>query len=338
VLVRDPARWQATARRLGLAPDAVMALRGDVTREDLGLTSTVRNWLTRHATAIVHLAADTCFSRPLDEARQVNLEGTRHVLDLAGSCPHLSRVAYVSTAFVAGRRMGRIPECAAGAADATIGWVNAYEQSKAAAETLVRATAGAGVILRSSTVICDGVAGVVTQRNAAHRALRLFRDGLAPMIPGLGQSTLDVVPADYVADGIAGIALRDGVDGATVHLCAGAGAMPLDELLDESYASWAEDADWRRRDIARPIVGDLETWQLFARSVEETGNARLRQVTRALSHFLPQLALPKQFDTDRADALLGRAAPVVREYWSNVIRYLHLTDWHGVAGLAEAAA
>jgi thioester reductase-like protein len=338
VLVRDRARWNATARRLALPHDAVVAMEGDVTREGLGLERDARAWLAGHATAMVHLAADTTFSRPLDQARLVNRDGTAHLLALAADCPHVARVACVSTAFVAGRRTGLIAESAEGAATEQIGWVNAYERSKAEAEALVRATRRDWVILRSSTVACDDTSGVVTQRNAVHQALRLFHDGLAAMIPGVPDSVLDVVPMDYVADAIARLALRRDLDGVTVQLCASAGAMPLGELLDECYARWATDATWRRRRIAPPSQGDLETWELFAQAVEETGHPRLQRVTRALAHFLPQLALPKRFDTRRADELLGAAAPPVREYWGRMIDHLRQTDWRGVPGLAEVAA
>ncbi len=313
VLARDPARWDAATHRLGIVPGTVTVLAGDLTQEGLGLSSSTQWWLARHATAVVHLAADTTFSRPLDAARAVNVEGTRHLLDVVDGCPFVSRVAMVSTAFVAGRRTGRIAESALSAADHAVGWVNAYEQSKAEAEALVRSRRPDALVLRSSTVACDDVSGVVTQRNAVHRALRLFHDGLAPMIPGLAATAIDLVPADYVAGAVARLALR-------------------------ADAYWSRDAAWRRRGIAQPTLGDLETWELFARSVEETGHPRLRSVTRALAHFLPQLALPKQFDTSRTDALLDTRAPFVRDYWSSMVAHLDATAWRGVAGLQELAA
>ena len=338
VLVRDRARWDAVARRLALPPDAVVALEGDVTREGLGLTRDVRACLARRTTAIVHLAADTTFSRPLDQARLVNRDGTAHLLALAADCPRVTRFAFVSTAFVAGRRTGLVPESAEGAATEAIGWVNAYEQSKAEAEALVRAARHDWVILRSSTIACDDASGAVTQRNAVHQALRLFHDGLAAMIPGVPESVLDVVPTDYVTGAIARSALRHDIERATMHLCAGAGAMPLGELLDECYARWATDAAWRGRRIAPPSQADLETWALFTQAVEETAHSRLRRVTRALDYFLPQLALPKRFDTRCADALLGAPAPPVRDYWGRMIEHLQRTGWRGVPGLAEVAA
>lgn len=338
VLVRDRARWHAIVRRAGLAHDAIVALDGDVTTEGLGLAHKTRRWLANDATAVVHLAADTTFSRPLEHARFVNRDGTAHLLSLAADCPRVERFAFVSTAFVAGRRTGFIPESAEGAATEAIGWVNAYERSKAEAETLVRAARRDWVILRSSTVACDDRSGTVTQRNAVHQALRLFHDGLAAMIPGVPESVLDVVPTDYVADAISRLALRGGIDGTTVQLCAGAGAMPLTELLDECYSRWATDVAWRRRGIAPPSQADLETWELFTQAVEETAHPRLRRVTRALTHFLPQLALPKRFDTRCADASLGVVAPPVREYWGRMIDHLQQTGWRGVSALTEAAA
>src|SRR5215207_4536132 len=283
VLVRDRTRWETLARHAGLAPGAVVAIEGDIAIEGLGLAAGARAWLASRTTAMVHLAADTTFSRPLDQARRVNRDGTAHLLALAADCPHVERFAYVSTAF-------------------------------------------------------DDRSGAVTQRNAVHQALRLFHDGLAAMIPGLPDSVLDVVPTDYVSDAIARLALRGGIDGATVHLCAGAGAMPLGELLDECHARWAMDPVWRRRGIELPSQADLETWELFTQAVEETGHPRLRRVTRALTHFLPQLALPKCFDTRVADALLGAGPPPVREYWGHMLDHLQRTAWRGVPGLVEVAA
>lgn len=338
VLVRDPARWRAAAAAMALPRDAVTVVQGDVTRDGLGLDARDRALLVRETTAVVHLAADTTFSRPLDRARATNTEGTRRVLELVADAADVTRVAFVSTAFVAGRRTGHVPEHPDGAATAGVGWVNAYERSKAEAEHLVRAVRADAVVLRSSTVACDDASGIVTQRNAVHRALRMLHDGLAAMMPGVAGSCLDVVPGDYVADAIARLALRAGVDGLTAHLCAGGGAMPLDALLAETFARWRRDLAWRRRGITPPSLGDLSVWELFTRTVDETGDARLRTVTRALSYFLPQLALPKRFETARADALLGRGAPPVAAYWGSMIDHLQATGWRGVAGLGEAAA
>jgi long-chain acyl-CoA synthetase len=285
---------------LGIAPDECAALRRDVT-------------------AIVHLAANTTFSTPLDRARVVNTAGTQRLLELAHDCIHPVHVAYVSTAFVAGRRTGVIEETVGAP---TPGFVNAYEQSKYEAEELVRAQAASWVILRSSTVVCDDAGGRVTQLNAVHRALRLFHDGLVAMMPGVAGSTVDAVTTSFVAEAIARLALRDDASGQVVHLCAGDGALPLAELLDITYERWAADPLWRRRLIARPALTDLATYGLFERTIEDVGDPSLKRLTRALSHFVPQLALPKLFKTSNAERLLGYGASPVRNFWLPMVDHL----------------
>ena len=318
VLVRNPARWTSVACELGDI-GRIIPVEGDLCAEGLGLTPKARATLFRNVTAIVHLAADTTFSNPLARARAVNTAGTQRVLELAAECAAPAHVAYVSTAFVAGRRTGLITE---DVRTASAGWANAYEQSKYEAEQLVREQASSWVILRPSTVVCDDLSGHVAQTNAVHRALRLYHHGLVPMMPGVAESTVDAVTTSYVADAIARLSLREDLTGTVVHLCAGAGALPLEELLDITYERWATDPAWRRRGIARPALTDLATYSLFERTIEEVGDASLRRITRALSHFVPQLALPKRFETTGAGALLGQAAPPVRDFWLPMLDHL----------------
>lgn len=324
-LVRDPARWATPDRR-------VVPVRGDLTRPGLGLGAGGRAMMAREVEAVLHFAADTSFSQTLESARETNVRGTGHVLELAAEWPGVRRVVFASTAFVAGRSMGWVSETDPPPAD---GWVNAYERSKHEAEERVRGWGGEWTVLRPSTLVFDAASGAVRQLNAVHRALRLWYGGLAPLVPGTAETPVDVVTSDYVCDAVARLALRPETAGRTLHLCAGEGALPLGELLEATYAAWAEDAGWRRRGVCRPVLADLDTYRLFERSVDEAGDERMGQVLRSLSHFVPQLAHPKLFDTRAADALLGAPAPPVRSYWTRLARHLAATRW---AAPARAAA
>jgi nucleoside-diphosphate-sugar epimerase len=330
-LVRGLERWPSVAARIGAGNARVTPFRGDVARPGLGLDDADRLRLAGEVTAVVHLAADTTFSRPLAEARRTNVDGTRHLLDLAAGWRHVRRLAHVSTAFVAGRRAGTVRE---EGGPSRAGWVNGYEQSKHEAEALVRSSGADWVIFRPSTVVCDSTSGAVSQVNAVHQALRVYHRGLAAMMPGTESSPVDVVPLDYVSDAVARLALAEDLHAATLHLCAGHGALPLGDLLDATYAVWAADSGWRRRGIPRPALTDLPTYRLFERSIEETGDERLRRVMRSLSHFVPQLAAPKTFDTAVADRALGHRAPPVASYWPRMIASLAAT-W---APVGQAAA
>ncbi|MGH7730313.1 MAG: SDR family oxidoreductase [Candidatus Eiseniibacteriota bacterium] len=324
VLVRDTTRWAWTATRLGLAADRVAPVVGDLLLPGLGLDTVAHARLARDVTAVIHAAAAIRFWRPLEAARAVNVEGTRRVLELASAWPHTRRLAFVSTAYVAGCRTGRILERDGGAG---AGWVNSYEQSKYEAEQLVRAGGCEWVILRPTTIVCDSPAGTISQANSVHLALRLLYHGLVPMMPGSETTRVDVVRTDYVSDAIARLALRDDVAGKILHLCAGERALPLGELLELTWGAWSADARWLRKRIPPPVLADLETYALFERSVEATGDEPLKRALRSLSHFVPQLAYAKRFDTTQADAALGVPAPAVRTFWARMSDHLLSVRW-----------
>jgi nucleoside-diphosphate-sugar epimerase len=314
-------RPETVLRMSGPASSArVVTIACDLTCDDLGIGAAERARLAASVTTVIHLGANTSFSQSLDGARAINRDGTRRLLALTAGWPRLRQWIYVSTAFVAGQRTGLVRE-GNGVADAST-WVNAYEQSKAEAEALVRAARADWLVARPSTIVCDDLTGGISQMNAVHRALRLYFGGLAAMLPGSETSTLDVVTTAFVARSLARLALECGTIGGTYHLCAGAGAMPLDELLDATHAAFARSAAWRRRGIARPVRCDLETYRVFEQAVEDVGSERVRRAVRSLRYFVPQLAYPKHFDTTAADTALGERAPAVREFWTAMVETL----------------
>jgi len=324
VLVRDPARWRAHATDRRLDRGRITPLRGDVTEPGLGLGPRVRDVLRARVRVVVHCAADTVFSRPLEQARAVNAEGTAHVAELAATWPRLTRFLHVSTAFVAGRRVGRIAE---GLDDGSAGFVNHYERSKHEAERIVAASALPWALVRPGVIACDGPDGRVSRLGAVHRALRLYHNGLASMMPGEASNRIDVVSADWVARCVTSVALAEGVEGGVFHACSGERARGLGALLDDAYAVWSECPEWRRRAIAPPALTDLDTYRLFEDAVRETGDARLSAITRSLSHFVPQLALPKTFDTARMESVVGGPPPDPSTFWAAMIRNLVAVRW-----------
>jgi nucleoside-diphosphate-sugar epimerase len=331
VLVHNELRWQLASRRLGPLSSRVVPLRGDITVPGLGLEPLLRKRVERETRAVVHAAADISFSRSLDSARFVNTLGTYHVAEIASACEQLERFVFVSTAFVAGRAIGTILErdSAVGA-----GWVNFYEQSKHEAECCVRKSSLPWTIVRPSTIVCNGADGDIQQINAVHRALRVYHRGLAAMMPGDRSYPLDVITSSYVTDAIARVTFDPRTLHQTLHLCSGRRALTLGQLVDTAYEVWAENPDWRRRGIERVIITDAATYGLFERAVMQTGDVRLRSVLNSLSHFIPQLALPKVFDTAIAESLLDAPPPQPSTYWMPMLRRLLENNW----GLTEAVA
>ena len=87
----------------------VRPIFGDVRSAGLGMRDDVHGELVRRVDVMIHAAADLRLDAPIDDLRATNVEGVRHVLELAGEIDRdhgLDRLVHVSTAYVAGERRG----------------------------------------------------------------------------------------------------------------------------------------------------------------------------------------------------------------------------------------
>lgn len=307
-------------------------LEGDICAGfSLGLDSAVLATLQRETTHIVHAAGSTSFTLPLPEARAVNVSGSRNVIEFARGCASLECGAFLSTVYVSGKRRGVFAESEYG--DGGHGFVNSYEQSKAEMEELVRdAMRDAPLVLvRLSTVVGDSATGRVTGFNTIHHAIRLLYNGLAPMIPGDPLEPVDIVSSDFVADAVLHLVEHAPPPG-VFHLAAGRDSCgSLDELIGETVSALSRFRPaWRKRAVERPIIVDLDTYELFVRSVEETGNEVLKGATRSIRTFAYQLAHPKAFETGRAAAILagsGISPQRSGDFYPRVVKYCLDSNW-----------
>ena len=217
--------------RAGRYGARVEAYAADLTAGGLGLAPELRDRLACRVSTIVHSAASVSFAMPLGEARAINLEGTRRMLEFAEAaraCGGLRRYAHVSTAYVAGDHRGRFAEC-----DLDLGQAfnNSYEQSKFEAEQLVRSHGDLpSTILRPSIVVGDRRSGWTSAFNVLYWPLRAFARGLFTAVPAIPSAPVDVVSVDYVADAIHALAEAEGGVGETYHLTAGPDASTIAEI------------------------------------------------------------------------------------------------------------
>lgn len=224
--------------RAGDYADRVAAVTGDLTTPDLGLDPWRREELASKVTTIVHCAADISFTLTLEDAREINVEGTRRMLEfaeLASRLGGLTRYGHVSTAYVAGTHEGRFAE-----SDLDVGqqFNNSYEQSKFESEQLVRAHSHLPyTIMRPSIVVGERRSGWTSTFNALYWPVKAISRGMLQTLPGDPTAPLDVVSVDYVADGI--YELCEGSAGIreTYHLTASAQASTINEVatLASSY-------------------------------------------------------------------------------------------------------
>lgn len=141
----------------GLA-DRVQVVSARITEPGLALPKSDYQELADSLDAIWHCAGNTTLDGDLATLREVNVEGTRYVLDLAGAGRRTPAVFHVSTAFVAGaRRTGVVYEDEL--TDA-YGFEGTYERSKFEAEQLVHAWAratGRPVVIFRPSVLTTGL-------------------------------------------------------------------------------------------------------------------------------------------------------------------------------------
>jgi len=210
----------------------VEAIPADLTAAGLGLSPRTRERVANEVSTIVHSAASVSFSMTIEEARAVNVEGTRRMLEfatLAQQSGGLDRYAQVSTAYVAGTFQGRFAEADL---DVGQGFRNSYEQSKFEAEQMVRARGGElpWMILRPSIIVGHRDSGWTNAFNVLYWPLRALSVGMFRTIPAIPDSLVDVVSVDFVADAIHALCEGQSPAGQTYHLTAGPAASTMGEI------------------------------------------------------------------------------------------------------------
>lgn len=303
--------------------DRLVAVPGDITRPALGLDVSL-DVLAQDVTDIVHGAASVSFELGLDESREINVEGTRRMLELAALCRSrgtLRSFSYVSTAYVAGDHAGRFGE---DDLDVGQGFRNAYERSKFEAETLVRARAGElpVTIFRPSIVVGDHRTGWTQSFNVLYGPLRAFARGAFAALPARRSAPVDVVSVDYVADAIFALAQARPGDGATYHLTAGDEALTVGELIDLS----AERFDRPAPVSFPPVLYRRLVHPLLVRAVA----GRRRRMLRRSEVYFPYFAVDAEFDdsaTRRALAGSGVRAAPLHAYFDRLVDFALRARW-----------
>jgi len=305
--------------------DRVTAVAGDLTAPGLGLDPGRWDWLAAESTTIVHCAASVSFALSLDEARGINVEGTRRMLELAARAQALGgleRYAQVSTAYVAGTHAGRFSECDL---DVGQGFNNAYEQSKFESEQLVRSRPDLPfTIFRPSIVVGDRNSGWTAAFNVLYWPLRALARGLFPAVPAVASAPVDVVSIDYVADGIHELCESSGGIRQTYHLTAGANASTIAEIAHLA-SGYFQQPPPRLLSPAEFLSSDHG----IARSMLEEG-----------AMYFPYFSVETTFDDAFTRSQLrpvGISAAPLRDYMDRLLDFATWSRW-GKRPIARAEA
>ncbi len=280
----------------------VRGIAADLESPGLGISPMQRERITGSITAVVHCAASISFTLPLDEARRINVEGTRQLVALASEARDrgvLERFVHVSTAYVAGDRVGLVSEHDG---DVGQGFRNTYERTKLEAEQIVTGSGLPAAIVRPSVIVGDSATGWTQAFNVIYWPLQAFARGLFPTVPGDPGASLDIVPVDTVANALLEL-LRGPVRGGAFHIVAGADSPSNAELA--TMAAEAFDAE--------PPV--------FVALGED------EEAEKLAGALVPYFSVRCTFDARRARDLLGATPPPLREYFPSLMRYAREARW-----------
>lgn len=299
------------SRRVGVR-SRVRVLRGDVVAPDLGLVDEDLERVLRETTDIYHLASIYHLGVAKNRAEEVNIQGTRHVLDIARRCDRLERLNHYSTAFVAGDRVGVILE---GELETGQKFRNTFERTKFTAELEIRRAMHDLPIsvYRPSMLVGDSETGEIDALDGPYFFFQLIVNNptrLPVPLPSAAMHPLNVVPVDYVTRAMHAISIGENNVGRTFHL-----VDPNPISARDAFRMIAEHAE---RSAPR---GRMPHW-LAQRLLALPPVERLTRQGRAFLHELDSLTIFNSMNTMAALRHTGIIAPPFPTYVDRLVRYV----------------
>jgi thioester reductase-like protein len=300
-----PAACEASlqiARETGASLEHFEIVDGDITKPDLGMTSTGLEKARQETSTIFHLAAIYDLAVAQDVAATVNVEGTMNMNQFAKSVKDLRRYHYVSTCYVAGKRQGVIKESEL---HHEAGFRNHYEQTKYLAEISVDALkTDLPVTIHRPAVVCgDSKTGETAKYDGIYYLIHYLRKwpvGLTLLNIGNPGVSLNLVPVDFVIEAMVALAKDERAVGATVQL-ADPSPLTTQELFDS---------------ISKAIRGIVYPVLMLPLAPRITG----------LPHSaVPYFFLEQTYDTTRAHELLephGIRCPAFPDYVEVLVNFV----------------
>src|ERR1041385_6210337 len=224
-------------------------VEGDISERSLALAATDLDLVQQQTTRVFHLAAVYDLAVPQDLALRVNAGGTRNVVELARSMPHLRQFHHVSTCYVAGKREGVILETEL---KHDAGYRNFYEESKYLAELEVdSAKPDLPITIHRPSVVCGDSQTGETGKNAGvycllHYLLK-WPSVLSLINIGNHVVSLNLVPVDFVVDAMAALAFDERAIGKTLQL-----ADPSPLTTNQLFNAIANSIDGYKSKITAP--------------------------------------------------------------------------------------
>jgi long-chain acyl-CoA synthetase len=197
----------------------LIVIDGDITLHNFGVSQKdILHLVKSEAEVIFHCAALTAFKAQSQLLREINVLGTKNVLDFALSCKMLGKINHISTAFVVGDKNGiNFTEEMRGLGQ---GFYNDYERTKYEAEIIVENYKQRNdlqvSIFRPGLIIGESTDGKTNNFNFFYEPHRFFSQGLYEDFPMNLECSLNLINIDTAAKAIFLLGNRD--ESKTYHI------------------------------------------------------------------------------------------------------------------------
>src|SRR5690242_17220272 len=222
VLVREGSkgRLEELRSRWGASEDRIVPVVGDLSQRRLGVADEEVERLRGNVEHLFHLAAIYDLTADAETQRMANVQGTRHMVELAEAI-EAGRIHMVSSIAAAGLYRGTWREDMFDEAENLD--TNPYYRTKHDSEGVVREGERPWRVYRPGIVVGHSQTGEMDKIDGPYyffKLIRRIRNAVPQWMPMLGVEggEINLVPVDYVARALDHIAHVDDLDGRAFHL------------------------------------------------------------------------------------------------------------------------
>lgn len=323
--------WWEFPELLEEIDNRIHVVNGDISKNKLGIEKEEYTKLVQAVTNVIHTAADWSLKSTLEKLQKTNVQGTQNVLklaDLAHKDHGLDRFSHISTAYVAGGKMGTVSE---NSLTSEFGFLSDYEKTKFESEVEVKKSEFDISIFRPSMIVGESSTGYIKTFNTVYVPLRLYLNGKLKVIPVSGSMKINLVPVDYVADSVVNLNFDKRAVNKTFHLTAPKESLPTVKELINFVKGWSEDnINVKLNDpIYVPLnASSIKKISSFG-SLFGKGTAKLLETMNTLSPYFNE---NREYQRNNMDELLGSYKYKWQDFLPKILEYavyygfLHRSD------------
>jgi nucleoside-diphosphate-sugar epimerase len=272
-----------------LAHTQAAQLPCDLAKPRLGLSQAKFREVASWADCIVHCAAITDYAAGEGTIRAINVQGTKHVLDLASKAD--AALYHVSTVLVGIDQQQREAGAVLQTGRSSMS-IMAYEHSKAASDELVRTSGLPASIVRPSLILGDSSTGYIARFQGFHAMARFFFDRSIPILPLRAEALVDLLPVDVMAKALSALVCAGELP-AECWLSAGERALTVEQIVraitDYAIESGREIALPR---LVSPEIVDRLIRPVFMREFPRRTQRRFEYMIDVIAPLVNNLRFP----------------------------------------------